>query len=146
MCFSVGVGRNALPWFQPSDSGKEIVLRPLPVHSIRGRALPQMRQRPHSAGRYLTPSVQTRLREPHKQRATAYIPSAPFRRGLQAHRFCMVGSHPLPTNIRPVQSEKIRRPGIADNVVIQGTFDLSILHANCLHLMGTISGSLSPCR
>ena len=26
MCFSVGVGRNALPWFQPSDSGKEIVL------------------------------------------------------------------------------------------------------------------------
>ena len=50
MCFSVGVGRNALPWFQPSASGKEIVLRPLPwplpVHSIRGRgrALPQMRQ------------------------------------------------------------------------------------------------------
>jgi hypothetical protein len=42
MCFSVGVGINALPWFQPSDSGKEIVLRPwprsLPVHSIRGRA------------------------------------------------------------------------------------------------------------
>ena len=25
MCFSVGVGRNALPWFQPSASGKEIV-------------------------------------------------------------------------------------------------------------------------
>jgi hypothetical protein len=46
MCFSVGVGRNALAWFQPSASGKEIVLRPLPLppHSIRGRALPQMRQ------------------------------------------------------------------------------------------------------
>ena len=50
MCFSVGVGINALPWFQPSDSGKEIVLRPLPrplpVHSIRGRgrALPKVRQ------------------------------------------------------------------------------------------------------
>ena len=48
MCFSVGVGRNALPWFQPSASGKEIVLRPfprpLPAHSIRWRALPQMRQ------------------------------------------------------------------------------------------------------
>jgi hypothetical protein len=48
MCFSVGVGRNALAWFQPSDSGKEIVLRPLPwplpAPSIRGRALPQMRQ------------------------------------------------------------------------------------------------------
>ena len=48
MCFSVGVGRNALPWFQPSASGKEIVLRPLPrplpAPSIRGRALPQMRQ------------------------------------------------------------------------------------------------------
>ena len=48
MCFSVGVGINALPWFQPSDSGKEIVLRPLPrplpAHSIRWRALLQMRQ------------------------------------------------------------------------------------------------------
>ena len=48
MCFFVGVGRNALPWFQPSASGKEIVLRPLtrplPVCSIRWRALPQMRQ------------------------------------------------------------------------------------------------------
>ena len=48
MCFSVGVGINALPWFQPSASGKEIVLRPLPrplpVHSIRWRALPQIRQ------------------------------------------------------------------------------------------------------
>ena len=30
MCFSVGLGINALPWFQPSASGKEIVLRPLP--------------------------------------------------------------------------------------------------------------------
>ena len=48
MCFSVGVGRNALPLFQPLASGKEIVLRPLPgplpAPSIRGRALPQMRQ------------------------------------------------------------------------------------------------------
>jgi len=48
MCFFVGVGRNALLWFQPSASGKEIVLRPLPrplpVCSIRWRALPQMRQ------------------------------------------------------------------------------------------------------
>mgnify|MGYP005625694207 FL=1 len=48
MCFSVGVRSNALLWFQPSGSGKEIVLRPwprpLPVHSIRGHALPQMRQ------------------------------------------------------------------------------------------------------
>ena len=48
MCFSVGVGINALPWFQPSDSGKEIVLRPLTrpllVHSVRWRALLQMRQ------------------------------------------------------------------------------------------------------
>jgi len=25
MCFSVGVGSNALPWIQPLDSGKEIV-------------------------------------------------------------------------------------------------------------------------
>ena len=31
MCFSVGLGINALLWFQPSDSGKEIVLRPLPL-------------------------------------------------------------------------------------------------------------------
>ena len=48
MCFSIGVRSNALSWFQPSDCGKEIVLRPfprpLPAHSIRGRALPQMRQ------------------------------------------------------------------------------------------------------
>ena len=26
MLFSVGVGRNAPPWYQPSGSGKEIVL------------------------------------------------------------------------------------------------------------------------
>ena len=48
MCFSIDVSSNALPWFQPSDCGKEIVLRPfprpLPAHSIRWRALPQMRQ------------------------------------------------------------------------------------------------------
>jgi hypothetical protein len=28
-CFSIGAGINALPWFQPLASGKEIVLRPL---------------------------------------------------------------------------------------------------------------------
>jgi hypothetical protein len=43
MCFSVGVGRNALPWFQPSASGKEIVLRPLtrllPATSIKVQRL-----------------------------------------------------------------------------------------------------------
>jgi hypothetical protein len=48
MCFSVGLGINALLWFQPSASGKEIVLRPWPrplsAPSIRGRALPQMHQ------------------------------------------------------------------------------------------------------
>ena len=48
MLFSVGVGSNAPLRYQPSGSGKEIVLRPLtrplPAHSIRARALPQMRQ------------------------------------------------------------------------------------------------------
>ena len=29
MLFSVGVGRNAPPWYQPSGSGKEIVFEPL---------------------------------------------------------------------------------------------------------------------
>ena len=44
----VGAGINALPWFQPLTSGKEIVFRPLlrpyPVHSNWGRVLLQMGQ------------------------------------------------------------------------------------------------------
>jgi hypothetical protein len=37
MCFSVGVGRNALLWFQPSDSGKEIVFWPSATANIFNR-------------------------------------------------------------------------------------------------------------
>ena len=48
MLFSVGVGRNAPPWYQPSGSGKEIVLsrlkRRLSIRSTRRCTLLQMRQ------------------------------------------------------------------------------------------------------
>ena len=59
---------------------------------------------------HLTPSVQTRSTDPHKLQATAGVPTLPFRGGLQPHRFCTVGNHPPPTNIRPVWIEKIRWP------------------------------------
>ena len=64
MCFSVGLGINALLWFQPSASGKEIVLRPLPLppHSEQTEISKQNRRLSRSTNSVASKAVLDRQR------------------------------------------------------------------------------------